>query len=213
MQPSNTKIEAKDFITVRTFPAWRPEVFACLIVFQLAFVLAGVELAAQSSPQSPSISIKNFGKVNENYYRGSQPNARQFQDLKRLGVKMVIDLREDKVEQASKWAHAAGLKYVNIPLRPHRAATEQQSNYFLKVVNDPANWPVYVHCRGGRHRTGQMTAIYRIAHDDWTADEAYQEMKKYDFEDSPFYPRSVKKHVFSYYERFNSAKKTSVAAP
>ena len=181
----------------------------CLIILHMLFAGA----AAQSSAPSQSVPIKNFGKVNENYYRGSQPNAAQFQDLKRLGVKTIVDLREDKVEQAEKSARAAGLQYVNIPMRPHRAATEEQSSYFLELVNDPANWPVYVHCRGGRHRTGQMTAIYRITHDGWTADQAYQEMKKYDFEDSLFYPRGVKKHVFSYYERFNSAKDTSVAAP
>lgn len=181
-----------------------------LILLQTAILAVA---AAQSAAKSPSISIANFGKVNENYYRGSQPNATQFQDLKRLGIKTVIDLREDELEQASTWAHAAGLQYVNITLRPHRAATEEQSDYFLKVVNDPVNWPVYVHCKGGRHRTGQMTAIYRITHDGWTADQAYQEMKKYDFEDSLFYPRAVKKHVFSYYERFNSAKKTLVSAP
>jgi protein tyrosine/serine phosphatase len=180
-----------------------------LITLQILFAGA----AAQPSAPSQSVPIKNFGKVNENYYRGSQPSAAQFEDLKRLGVKTIVDLREDKVEQAEKWARAAGLQYVNISLRPHRAATEEQSSYFLKLVNDPANQPVYVHCKGGRHRTGQMTAIYRITHDGWTADQAYQEMKKYDFEDSLFYPRAVKKHVFSYYERFNSAKDTSVSAP
>jgi protein tyrosine/serine phosphatase len=55
--------------------------------------------------------------------------------------------------------------------------------------------------QGGRHRTGEMTAIYRITHDGWAAEKAYDEMKKYDFEDSFFYPRSLKKYVFSYYER------------
>ena len=175
-----------------------------VVILQIAILSVGP--AAQSSVQSELISIKNFGKVNENYYRGSQPDATQFEDLKRLGVKTVIDLRKDNVEQASDWANAAGLQYVNIPLTTKRAATEDQSSYFLKLVNDPANWPVYVHCKGGRHRTGEMTAIYRITHDGWTAEQAYKEMKKYDFEDSLFYPRGLKKHVFSYYDRFSSEK-------
>lgn len=187
--------------------------FAFLIILQLAFMLTWVEAAAQSSAPSQPISIKNFGKVNENYYRGSQPDAAQFQDLKRLGVKMVIDLRKDKVEEASAWAKAAGLQYINIPLTTKRAASEDQSSYFLKLVNDPANWPIYVHCKGGRHRTGEMTAIYRITRDGWTANQAYQEMKKYDFEDSFFYPRTLKKYVFSYYEGFNSAKDIPASAP
>jgi protein tyrosine/serine phosphatase len=99
-------------------------------------------------------------------------------------------------------ARAAGLQYINIPLTTKRAATADQTDYFLRLVNNQANWPVFVHCKGGRHRTGEMTAIYRITHDGWTAEQAYDEMKKYDFEDSFFYPRSLKKYVFSYYQQF-----------
>ena len=168
----------------------------------LATVFASITVAQDLS--SPPISIENFGKINDNYYRGSQPSAEQFEDLKRLGVKTIIDLRKDRVEQASDWARAAGLQYINIPLTTKKAANEDQTNEFLKLVNDPANQPVYVHCKGGRHRTGQMTAIFRITNDGWTSDQAYKEMKKYDFEDSFFYPRSLKKYVFSYYERFTA---------
>jgi protein-tyrosine phosphatase len=71
---------------------------------------------------------------------------------------------------------------------------------------------VFVHCKGGRHRTGEMTAIYRITHDGWSDDKAYDEMKKYDFEDSFFYPRSLKKYVFSYYEHSRSLKTSRTEA-
>lgn len=185
----------------------RKKYLACLVVLQLALVVA-----AQSPDQTKQV-IKNFGKVNDNYYRGSQPDADQFRELKRLGVKTVIDLRKDRIEESSEWARAAGLQYVNIPLTTKSPATEDQSGYFLKLVNDPANWPVYVHCKGGRHRTGQMTAIYRITQDGWTAEQAYKEMKTYDFEDSFFYPRVLKKHVFSYYERFSSEKVSLIPVP
>ena len=184
--------------------------FAYFTVLLLA--LSG-SIAAQSPSKSATTSIRNFGKVNDNYYRGSQPTAKQYEDLKRMGVKTIVDLRKDRLKEASNWARAAGLQYINIPLLPHRAATEDQTNEFLKLVNDPENQPVYVHCAGGRHRTGQMTAIFRITNDGWTGDQAYTEMKKYDFEDSFFYPRSVKKHVFSYYERFTSQKNSVTATP
>lgn len=181
----------------------RPTLLFAYYLF-LLLAVQGFTSAAQDLRTPQAISIKNFGKVNDNYYRGSQPGAEQFEDLKRIGVKTVIDLRKDRVEQASEWARAAGLQYINIPLTTKKASTEDQTNEFLKLVNDPANQPVYVHCKGGRHRTGQMTAIFRITNDGWTSDQAYKEMKKYDFEDSFFYPRSLKKYVFSYYERFTS---------
>jgi protein tyrosine/serine phosphatase len=187
------------------------------IALLFATMLAAVQVVqvlangAQDSQALP-ISIENFGKLNNNYYRGSQPTAGQFDELKKLGIKTIIDLRKDSIEGASQEARDAGLQYVNIPLTTKRPATQDQTAQFLKLVNDPANWPVFVHCKGGRHRTGEMTAIYRITHEGWSGDQAYEEMKKYDFEDSFFYPRSLKKYVFSYYERLRSMKTTYAEA-
>jgi protein tyrosine/serine phosphatase len=75
---------------------------------------------------------------------------------------------------------------------------------FLELVNDPGNQPVFVHCKGGRHRTGVMTAVYRMTADGWTADKAYQEMKQYRFEGFPGHP-TLKKFVYEYYTKVASA--------
>lgn len=173
----------------------------------LAAMLALASMAA-SVPQTKTSadSIENFGQVNENYYRGAQPRPENFAQLKKLGIKTVIDLRRDSESEAPEWARNAGMQYFNIPMKASRPATEEQTNYFLKLVNDPNNWPVYVHCKGGRHRTGALTAIYRITHDGWTADQAYEEMKKYDFNQGFFGgPPAQKKYVYSFYERHGTA--------
>lgn len=175
-----------------------------LIILLAGTFSHGLIISAQSNDTAHPFGIKNFGKVNNNYYRGSQPLGGQLVELKKLGVKTIIDLREDSIKDAADSARAAGLQYINIPLTTKRPATDEQTQYFLKLVNDQENWPVFVHCKGGRHRTGEMTAIYRITEDEWTADQAYEEMKKYDFEDSFFYPRSLKKYVFTYYKQFTS---------
>jgi protein tyrosine/serine phosphatase len=173
----------------------------------LAAMLALTGMAASvTQTKSSSEGIENLGQVNENYYRGSQPFAEDFAQLKRLGIKTVIDLRKDSELEAPEWARSAGMQYFNIPLKPSRPATEEQTDYFLKLVNDPNNWPVYVHCKGGRHRTGALTAIYRITHDGWTADQAYEEMKKYDFNHGFFGgPTAQKKYVYSFYQRHGTA--------
>lgn len=174
-----------------------------IIVIMLA--LTGMMTPAQRVTETPGISIENFGKVNDNYYRGAQPLQENFEELKKLGVKTVIDLRKDSLREAPEWVRNSGLKYVNIPLKASKPATEEQTAYFLSLVNDPANWPVYVHCKGGRHRTGALTAIYRITHDKWTADQAFQEMKKYDFNNGLFGgPGAQKRYVYSFYERYHS---------
>jgi protein tyrosine/serine phosphatase len=175
-------------------------VHAFLVISVLAFALVAMPAPAHHSSVS-GVTIDNFGKINDNYYRGSQPNQDEFTQLKRLGIKTVIDLREDYKKNEETWVRDLGMTYVRIPLKTRVAATEEQWKSFLGLVNDPANQPVYVHCKGGRHRTGAMTAIYRITHDSWTADQAYQEMKDYDFENGFFGgPAAQKNFVYSFYQ-------------
>jgi tyrosine-protein phosphatase SIW14 len=164
-------------------------------------VLTGMAVSV-TQDRSANAGIKNFGKVNDNYYRGSQPSAEQFAQLKKLGIKTVIDLRKDSVASEPQEVRALGMQYFNLPLKASRAASDEQIEYFLKLVNDSQNWPVYVHCKGGRHRTGALTAAYRITHDGWTAESAWEEMKKYDFDSGLFGgPRAQKEFVYSFYER------------
>ena len=112
-----------------------------------------------------------------------------------------MDLRGDYKKDEEDWVRGLGMNYFRIPLKTKVAATDEQVSYFLSLVNDANDWPVYVHCKGGRHRTGAMTAIYRITHDSWSADQAYQEMKDYDFENGFFGgPGAQKKLVYSFYE-------------
>jgi len=154
--------------------------------------------AHSKSYDQAGIPIDNFGKVNENYYRGSQPDLAGFLALKKLGIKTVVDLRNDGIASEPSWVRQAGMHYFKIPLSSTTPATAEQTQYFLTLVNDPANLPVYVHCAGGRHRTGEMTAIYRMTHDSWTADQAYREMTEYRYTSFPFHG-SLKDYVYRYY--------------
>ncbi len=180
---------------------------AMLLVIGLSAAYAPAPfLRAVQVAETSATSIKNFGKVNENYYRGSQPTEIEFAQLRKLGIKTVIDLRKDNRVEEAAWVAKTGMQYFNIPLKASRAATEVETDYFLKLVNDQANWPVYVHCKGGRHRTGALTAAYRITHDGWTADRAFTEMREYDFDHGFFGgPAAQKKFVFSFYEKHRAA--------
>ena len=174
-------------------------------VFMLLLTLSAILTSAQRIVTPPG--IRNFGKVNDDFYRGSQPNEAQVAALKAMGVKTIIDLRRDYVPEERQWASEAGLNYFNLPLKSHQRATKDQTEYFLKIVNDPANRPVYVHCKGGKHRTGALTAIYRITRDGWTAEQAWEEMKKYDFNDTIFGgPSDQKNFVFEFYKNFVQAR-------
>src|SRR4029078_10620409 len=48
---------------------------------------------------------------------------------------------------------------------------------FLKILDDPANYPVLLHCKAGLHRTGSFTAIYRMEYDHWAPSAAVLELR------------------------------------
>jgi protein tyrosine/serine phosphatase len=174
--------------------------------FRSAVVFLLVILAAHFSHSQSlnyEIKIRNFGQVNLHYYRGAQPDPPDFQALKKIGIRTVVDLRQDKLLQEASWVEDAGMRYINIPLSASRPATAEQTEYFLSLVNDPANWSAYVHCAAGKHRTGEMTAIYRITHDFWTADQAFEEMKQYGFYSFPNHG-SLKNYIYQYFQNFRN---------
>jgi len=164
----------------------------------LAVLLIGAGSAAPAgNGRLSAIRIDNFGIVNDHYYRGAQPTSADYPDLAALGVKTVIDLTREGRADEKGLVEAAGMKFMRIPLTTTEAPTGADVAQFLLLVTDPANQPVYVHCQGGRHRTGTMTAIYRMTQDGWTPARAYEEMKQYRFEGFPGHPE-LKKFVLGY---------------
>jgi protein tyrosine/serine phosphatase len=149
------------------------------------------------------VDIENFGKVNDHFYRGAQPKGRNFEQLAALGVKTVVDLRQDTESGARTDTERAGMRYINLPMKEKSYPTAETAVRFLETVNNKANWPVYVHCAGGRHRTGVMTAVYRMSVDGWDIDKAYKEMKQFDFYTS-WGHGCYKDYVYDYYRELKA---------
>lgn len=59
--------------------------------------------------------------------------------------------------------------------------TPWQFDEFFKLLDDPANLPLAVHCMGGRHRTGTFSALYRMEYDRWPFDRVLAEMYSFQF--------------------------------
>lgn len=158
-----------------------PAVRVHRVLTTIALTLA-LSSAAFAQSKAAHVRIDNFAKVNNTYYRGAQPVGQDYNDLAALGVKTIINLTDEDAqagEQAS--AERAGMKYVQIPMDTHRTPTTAEIGKFLAIVNDPASQPVYVHCVGGRHRTGVMTAVYRMNHDGISGTQAFNEMKQFKY--------------------------------
>ena len=166
----------------------------------LLAILLAVPVFAQPghNASQANIHIWNFGTVDGHFYRGSQPYGHDYADLAALGIRTVIDFQKwgDNLEEAAVVQH--GMKYVRIPMTTRVTPTQAQLEQFLAIVNDPANQPVYVHCAGGRHRTGLMTAVYRMTKDGWSGADAFAEMKRYNFGADYLHPE-FKQFVLTYH--------------
>jgi protein tyrosine/serine phosphatase len=177
-------------------------------------LLAAITTAAisknHSNPEFSNIKISNFGQMDERFYRGARPKQRDFQALKDLGIQTVIDLT-DNTPQEKGYVEALGMTYVNIAIPDKKDPTDDQIALFMKLVNDPATGKFYVHCAGGRHRTGVMGAVYRFNIYQWNFDQAYAEMKNFDFYTSNGHG-GQKRFVENYVQRMQSEIATQAAA-
>jgi protein-tyrosine phosphatase len=153
-----------------------------IVLFALTLLVGPPAFAETPLPAAPlALDIYNFGQIDPMYFRGAQPDQKGFAALAKAGVKTVIDLQAKGIANEKQLVEAAGMKYVRIPMTTHVPPTPEQLTQFLELVTDPASQPVYVHCKEGRHRTGVMTAVYRMTKDGWHADKAFDEMKRFKF--------------------------------
>ena len=154
---------------------------AIVAIFSLIFALSGLTYGKSKTVKFPNVKIKNFGQMDERFFRGGRPKDEDYAALAALGVKTIIDLTDNSKEYEQPAVERAGLRYINIPMVDKSYPSMDQVNAFLKVVDDPATGKFYVHCAGGRHRTGVMGAVYRFNKDKWNLDQVLAEMDQYEF--------------------------------
>ena len=188
--------------------------FAAIPLLTVSFALpAAAErkstTAASTAASTSSIRIDNFGRVSSTYYRGAQPMGRDYDNLAALGIKTVINLTSDDAQADEReLVERAGMAYLQIPMTTSKAPTDKELAQFLAVVNESAGQPVYVHCVGGKHRTGVMTAVFRMTSEGWTADRAFKEMKQYKFGADFLHPE-FKKFVYAFHSEPRPATPTN----
>lgn len=127
--------------------------------------------------------MENFARMNDKLYRSSQPRPDAWADLKRMGIRTVVNLRShhSDAEEAGK----VGIRPIDLKLHASMtgstAPTDEEIRGFLDIALDPARQPVLFHCAQGKDRTGTLAALYRIEVDGWTPDEAIEEMRAFGY--------------------------------
>jgi protein tyrosine/serine phosphatase len=127
-------------------------------------------------------------------YRSGQMTAEGFRDaVHSLGIKTVVNVQDDfpdpdldqgywdrRTVKETALCRELGVKYVFLSpdLAPNRCdprARPEVLDQWLAVMDDPANWPVLLHCKAGLHRTGVLAAAYRMEYQGWSPQAAFRE--------------------------------------
>jgi protein tyrosine phosphatase (PTP) superfamily phosphohydrolase (DUF442 family) len=146
-------------------------------------------------PRNDIPGLPNFAKVSDNLYRGAQPTAEGFAQLKKMGVKTVVNLRSFSSDRGK--LKGTGLRYAHIYCKAWHPEDEDTLE-FLKIMSDPASHPVFVHCQQGADRTGCVVAVYRVVEQGWSMEDAVKEMHQFGF-------HPIWTHISDYLKRFDAA--------
>lgn len=148
-----------------------------------------------------TVTLPLFHRLDENYMRGSQPMHGGIETIRRLGAKTIVDLRSiyDHTDELGVAAERAGIRYYWLPMSVWNPPTDEQAKEFVSVVTDKSKGPFYVFCFDGLNRTGEMSAIYRIAEHKWSVEQALKEMDEMGF--NPYY-YTLRNYVWTYARKF-----------
>lgn len=154
----------------------------------------------QSAPEVQGVgdapAIRDFLQVNKDFCTGGQPRPEHFAMLKARGVKTVLNLRtpgEHRAEEEKAAVEAAGMKYYNIPV-VYREPTFEQVDEFLRITDDPANRPMFVHCTAAI-RVGGFWLIRRVMRDGMSWDAALAEAQKVGLRGAPHLEEFAKSYL------------------
>jgi tyrosine-protein phosphatase SIW14 len=129
-------------------------------------------------------------------YRSGQMTAAGFREtIDRYRIKTVINLQHENRDPllANHWLGKStlheselckqlGVKYILLtpdllPPNNRLDVIPPAVDEFLKIMDDESNYPVLLHCKAGLHRTGRLTAIYRMEYQGWSEGEALRELR------------------------------------
>lgn len=117
--------------------------------------------------------VPNLHRISEFLYRSEQPTALGMRNLEKLGIRTVINLRafnDDEEEVRGTSLRTARLKILTWRVDDRHVIE------VMRLLRVKENGPFLIHCQHGADRTGLMSAMYRILEQNWSVDDAVQEL-------------------------------------
>jgi protein tyrosine phosphatase (PTP) superfamily phosphohydrolase (DUF442 family) len=149
----------------------------CLIVICSITLQAQAEIRLRPAQWATPVigsSLENFYSLDEKVYRSEQPDDKGFAELERFGIKEVVNLRRfhtDKNEAQYRKILLHQVKMNAADIEPEQIVKA------LKIIQE-SKGPVLIHCWHGADRTGIVAASYRMVFQDWSKEQAIQELKE-----------------------------------
>ena len=152
---------------------------ALLLLLALSASL-GIGLGAELRPAVWAVpvegtSVTNLYRIEPDLYRSAQPDGAGFRQLAALGVKAVLDLKGGDGDADT--ARGTSLKLLHVPMTAWGLRDDRVLEA-LRILSDPANRPLIVHCQHGADRTGALMALYRVVVQGWSKEDAIREMNE-----------------------------------
>jgi uncharacterized protein (TIGR01244 family) len=150
--------------------------------FRSATACAAVCLTATVAAAQPAKQdipgITNFTRIDAPFACAGATEVKALAEIKKQGFKSVVNFRlatEEgaNVEASKAEAERIGLKYFHLPFTS-RSPDPAVPDRFLKIVADPENQPVFIHCTLAI-RAGGMWFVKRVLADGWSIEDALKE--------------------------------------
>jgi protein tyrosine/serine phosphatase len=162
---------------------FKPLAFIVFLVIIVTFSFTALDSGYTNAAERPADwatkiekkGLPNFFQVSDTLHRGAQPTKEGFLELKKMGIKTIINFREYHTDET--FIKGMGFIYFQIPTSTSKPL---RSHYrkALDILNNSDLQPVFVHCQHGADRTGTAIALYRITVQKWDTEEAIREMRE-----------------------------------
>jgi protein tyrosine/serine phosphatase len=160
-----------------------------IIQILLSIVVIGAIIAGKQYYDykvNHNFKVISEGKV---YKSGVIPPEKLAEFVKEHKIKSIVDLRfpgtadlvnnpeipSELTAEKEAAAKIVGLNYFN--LGSDQVPTPENLEDFFKIMDNPANYPVLIHCFHGVGRAEMYSALYRIEYENWDRDDARKETR------------------------------------
>jgi len=177
-----------DLVNLNAMKNLKFQTVVSALVLSAALAMPAFAASSAGRPDTWAVAVStqgvpNFWRVEPDLYRSARPESAGFRELEKLGVKAVLDVESPADELAAK---GTKLKLFHVPMNAFGLRDESVLEA-MKILSDPANRPIVIHCQHGADRTGAMMALYRVVVEGWSKDDAIREINAWGYHHSSWF--------------------------